>query len=546
MKTMNKITVVLCILSSMLYLTGCKDYLSEPEPGATKLEDYFTSSEAYMQTVNGCYVPLMWEFNQTYYSEWFIGDIVSDDALKGGENVNDMAMVLEMENWKVNSINSLLLDFYRAQYQGIGRCNLALQYLPDAETDTTFTESKKNRLIGEVYFLRAYYYFRLLRVFGGVPLPTAPVTDTKDWEMARASVEDVFTQIVSDLTEAQAKLWKKSEYDASDLGRATQGAAQAMLQKVYLYMASPYWAAQLSSSSADNYKLAKQWGQKVISSGEYDLVSNYKDQFLLSGENGKESVFEIQYANVDWGDYGGNGYTAGSFTQVLVRSRTTDIGSGWGFNRPTWNLYYEFETGDPRRAVAILNPPTDLGKDEESYHGTTLLNRKYGMYDEFMGKNPYHDARGPLNNKQIRYADVLLMQAEACCALGDDAEAIGYLNEVRNRVGLTPYADASSYTIITDAGAAVSGTPKNPTLKEAIRHERRVELAMEAHRWYDLVRWYGGSNGELAHYFNVDYPKTETSAVDDMGTFRAGVNEIFPIPAEEMELNSALEQNYGY
>ena len=535
MKTKN-ITKIVVFCSLICVLTGCKDWLTAPEPGAVKLEDFFTSEDAARQCINGCYVPLMWEYNRTYFGEWFIGDIVSDDALKGGQNTSDMGAAYDMENWKTTARNELLHDFYEAQYLGIGRCNLAISYIDKMETDTAFTDDVKTEMLAEAHFLRAYYYFRLVRVFGGTPLVVEVLDNSSKWQQPRASIQSVYDQIVADLQIAQKSLPLTSKIAADNIGRATKGAAQALLQKVYLYMASPYWNTCLSGSVQEYAKSAKAWGDSIINSGQYSLVGDYAYQFTLEGENSSESVFEIQYAEVSWGDYGeGNGYTAGSFTQRLVRSRSSQISggdAGWGFNHPTQNLYDEFETGDPRRDAAILNPDQTLmdNPTEEIYLGSPYLNNKYGWY----GYRIAHDSRGPLNNKRIRYADVLLMQAEACLLAGE-GDAASYLNEVRSRAGLGNYGTYTYTTTTPSSGDA---------LMDAVRHERRVELAMEGHRWFDLVRWFGG-NG-LDTYMNTTYPATETDeAKSHMGTFRAGVHEIFPIPIEEIELNP-MEQNNGY
>ena len=518
-------------------LTGCRDYLTEIEPGTTLLNDFFTSTAAAKQNVTGCYVPLMWEYNNTYLSEWFIGDIVSDDALKGGGSTSDMADSYDMENWRTTSQNTLLLDFYRAQYQGIARCNLAIKYITNMEigTDSIFTPAMKNNLLGEVHYLRAYYYFRLVRVFAGVPITTEVIDNSDNWGVPRASTEQVYNLILEDLTKANYMLPVRSAMKAEDLGRATKGAAQAMLLKVNLYMASPYWNKQLTHDPATYYAAAKQWGDSIIASGEYTLCSNYEDNFSLAGENGPESVFEIQYMEVPWGDYGeGFGFTAGSFTQILTRSRSSLIGGGWGFNRPTQNLYDEFEAGDIRRDVAILNPADSLIETPsvEIYLGSRYLNNKYGMYRDpadqggGFGKWSLHATRGPLNNRQIRYADVLLMYAEAALGAGDEATARTYINMVRTRVGLTEIAQADNATL---------------------RHERRVELAMEGHRWFDLVRWEGVAGNGLKAHMDA-YKATETQeAQSHIQEFVAGKHEIFPIPQEEIQLNpTEMKQNNGY
>ncbi len=512
---------VLIIIAALFTLSSCDGWLNEPQPGKTNLGDFYTSADAAVQNVTACYVPLMWEYNNTYYPEWFIGDVVSDDAIKGGQNSNDMAVVYDMENWKTSANNVFLLDFYRAQYQGIGRCNLALENIPAMELDTVLTSSLRNRLVGEAKFLRAYYYFRLVRVFGGVPKVDFIVDSDTKWQQPRATKEEIYQFILQDLKEAQAVLWKKSKYDDKDLGRVTKGAAQAMLLKVNLYN--------------KNFKEAKAWGDSIIQSGEYRLCDNYADNFTLAGENGVESVFEIQYTEDPTSDYGqGNGFSRGTFSVILTRSRSQMLGGGWGFSKPTPNLYNEYENGDVRRDVTILNPPDNLieNPSQEIYLGNRFLSRKYAMYnDDLTYYDLTHPTRGPINNKQIRYADVLLMYAEACQETGDDANAILYLNKVRERVDLPIYP---GYTI------KINGNEITPDLQQAIRHERRMELAMEGHRWFDLCRW------GVAKETMDAYKATETEeAQQHMATFIKGKHELFPIPSEEIILNP-MEQNPGY
>lgn len=540
--------MIIC-LAAMLSLTGCKDYLTELAPGTNLLEDFFVSGATAKQVTTGCYTPILCEYNVTYCPEWFIGDVVSDDAIKGGQTTNDMGDVYDMENWKTTSGNTLIYDRYKVAYIGIARCNLALKYVEPMATDSMMNASEKNRYLGEIHFLRAYYYFHLLRIFGGVPITLQVEDQDSRWTMARASVEMVYNQIIEDLEFANANLWTRSQLPDDEVGRATKGAAQGMLQKVYLYMASPYWHdkyLQARDRQAD-YQTSKNWGDSIITSGQYDLVDNYEFNFTVAGENNKESVFELQYMEVPWGDYGdGNGghfgYTIGSFTQILIRSRSSQIGGGWGFNRPTWNLYNEYEPADTlRRDVAILNPDPAMmdNPSEEIYCNDPLLNNKYAMYREKEDKKSgigswgYHHSRGPLNRAYMRYADNLLMYAEACYELGDNTSCIEYINKIRRRVNLPEYP---GYSI------QVNGVTINePTVLQALRHERRMELAMEGHRWFDLVRW-----GNTKTHMEA-YQATESeSAQSHLGTFQEGKHELFPIPSLEIERNGALEQNYGY
>ena len=538
--------IALFLVPCSLLLTGCEDYLTAPNPATDKAEDFLASGQACINNVNADYVPLQWEYATTYCSEWFIGDIVSDDALKGGQNLNDMSNSYDMENWKTISNNDMLNDIYRANFLGIGRCNLSLRYIANVAPDSVMSESVKNRLLGEAHFLRAMYYFRLLRIFGGVPLTLDVIDGTDGWKLERASVDEVYKAIIADLEAANATLWVRSQYPAEDLGRATKGAAQAMLLKTYLYMAGDYWNKQVSMSSADCYKLAKAWGDSIIASGEYSLETNYANLFSLAGENGPESVFEVQYMEEETSDYGadagGFGATRGTFSVILTRSRSSLLGGGWGFNKPTQNLYDEYEPGDARRDATILNPHDTLieNPNEEIYLGCRYVSRKRSLYLNESGTSYEklgHATRGEINNTIIRYADVLLMHAEACIGAGvGDAQAD--LNQVRTARGMASYPGYS----FTVNGTTIDA----PTLLQAVRHERRVELAMEGHRWFDIVRW-NGLDGQGVKKHMDAYKATETKkAQDQMAAFVEGKHEIFPIPSKQRELNPALTQNPQY
>ena len=540
----------------VLGLGSCSDWLKEPTPGQTNLADYYTTWQAALENVNAAYTPLAWEYQGTYYAEWFIGDIVSDDALKGGQYIqSDMADVYDMENWKTQTDNELLLQYYRAKYQGIQRCNLVLERVPGMDPELFDEEEYKcvdglqERIIGEAYFLRAFYYFQLVRVYGGVPLVLNNLLTDADWQQPRATADAVYDQIVADLTEANKRLWLRSDsrFADTDLGRATKGAAQAMLLKVNLYR--------------HQYEEARAWGDSIILSNEYSLETNYADNWLLEKENGVESVFEIQYMEDPSSDYGeGNGFSRGTFTQILTRSRSQDpmFGSnaGWGFNKPTHNLYDEYEEGDPRRDVTIWDATGHMtNESEEIYCGTPYCSRKYAWYTtdadgNVTGANTLaHASRGPLNYKLIRYADVLLMYAEAC----DGADGAGKcgktaeqaLNEVRQRARANA-ADPDALPDYPGYSIKVNGQEiADPTLQQAIRHERRVELAMEGHRWFDICRW-GGFDGQGVKAHMDAYAATESQeARDEMADFVAGKHELFPIPEEERMLNP-MEQNPGY
>ena len=508
---MKKISIAII---SLFALTACNGWLQERSPMTNTPADYLTGYDAAKQLVTAAYVPAMWEFQNTYFSEFFFGDILSDDALKGGQNTQDMSDVFYLENFKATDNLSILLDYWRAQYQGIARANLAIEQISALDTDDVLTDELKNNLLGEARFMRAFYYFRLVRAYGAVPVVTKPIYSAEGWIVPRAeSAQKVYDDVINpDFQFAAANLPKKSEYASADMGRATQGAAQAMLMKAYLYQ--------------KNYSEAKNWGDQFLAdqAGEYSLCSNYADIFTLEGENGPESIFEVQYMEDPTSDYGeGNGFTRGTFTPILTRARSGLSGTvtGWGFNRPTHNLYDEYEAGDPRRDATILVPLATEIKNpaEDVYLGDELMTIKRTLYDAASRSYPAldHDSRGPINLIVMRLADFYLLYAEAC---EGSSTSWDYIDLVRNRVGLAP-ADRTG------------------DFNTALRHERRVELAMEGHRWFDLCRW-----GIVKETMNA-YRLTESAEVQAvMSVFSDGM-ELLPIPYEEVRLGG-LEQNPAY
>jgi len=533
MKKFNIIKTSLIVISAVA-LASC-DWVKEPTPGTTTLDDYFTSGLACVYNVNADYVPLSYGYNDSYYYEWYFGDIMSDDALKGGDGVTDGLDAWDIDNFNINFNNSIVTDFYQAQYQGIGRCNMSLEKIPAVACDTIMDQRLKDRLLGEAYFLRAYYYFRLVRLFGGVPIVTTVQNNDAEWRHPRDTKEKVYERIITDLETAEGKLWKKSEYSADDAGHATKGAAQAMLMKVYLYM--------------KNYDKAVEWAAKfeTENGGQYSLVTknNYFSNFTLTGENNCESIFEIQYTEEATSDYGsGNGCTRGTFTQILTRPRNTNVG-GWGWNKPTQNLYNEFEDGDVRRDLTIFRDVDEKGQVDEAdkYLGCEYNNLKSGWYDVTVDENGFfksyspgklaHQSRGPLNNNEIRYADFILMYAEALLGAGRTGEAQTQLNKLRANRGMPEFP---GYKIKING----IGEPVDPTLEQAIRHERRVELAMEGHRWFDLVRW-GVAGSVMMAYKAQENPEARAEMKDWNDKFL-----LMPIPAEEIRLNDGLTQNPGY
>ncbi len=499
------ITKISSYLLAVTLFSSCDKWVDYDPKDDFKITDqeYFKSESDYRSIAIGTYAPLQW-LNQIVP----VGDIISDNSVTGGESASDVLSLQQINNFTHTPVNETIADLWQSCYEGINRANYMHQYKDKNPQGQNVNFAGKDALYGEVYFLRAFYYFTLVKTFGGVPLFVERRLNFSDLEkLTRASREDVYGQIEADLNQAIATL----PVVQADKGKATKYAAQALLGKVYLYQNKFTQAA----SMLDN----------VIKSNVFSLVPDFHSIFLPSGENGKESVFEIQYSNLtatyDWAHFS-RGQGNYSVQQCGIRglngSAEMPYNPGWSTNLPTQNLASAYAAGDLRKDVTILdieaykkaNPSFNITYQVAPHQNTGLYNQKYlPRKGETSGQVELNYSN---NFRTIRYADVLLMAAEALNKTGNDALAQEYLNQVRRRA----FGNNSN-----DVNA--SGT----VLYEAILTERRLEFAMEGDRFFDLVR-----TGKAA------------SVLGALG-FVSGKHELFPIPQGEVDL-AGLKQNPGY
>jgi hypothetical protein len=468
------------LLLIVISLGSCSDdFLDTPAPSLSD-QVYFSNDGAALNALAGVYDPLGW-YDHMQINEWAIGDIVSDDAEKGGENDADQIDIHTISTFRANAENGLIREKWQAPYLGINRANKLIEGITD---NTNISEDVNKRVTAEVLFLRGLYHFQLAKIFGGVPVVTK-ILPPSEYTLPRNTEEETWAQIETDLTAAAANLPRKSALSTTEIGRATWGAASALLLKAYIFQGKWTEAEALANT--------------IVSSGEYNLEPNYEDVFKLTHDNGIESIFDIQYADFNTGEWGDG--QEGTVTPIFQGSRKN---GGWGFNTPTQDLFDEFEVGDVRLKATIISDGDILWEgtaDEEQIttiypeNPTGYHNRKYQLPASEKGQM----SEDPLNWRFIRFADVLLWQAEAAAHNGSDWQTP--INRVRNRAGLTN-------TTQTDAIAAVY-------------HERRVELAMEGHRYWDLVRT---GRGSLMNGFTDN-------------------KRYFLIPQIEINLNPNLVQN---
>jgi tetratricopeptide (TPR) repeat protein len=480
----------------LVVTAGCSDeFLTKTSPNEVTEANFYQTETDAVAAVNAVYDPLQYSglFANSY---WSIGDITSDDAYKGDGGKSDGPAWWEFDLFDIKSTNSLLAESWADSYTGIYRANIAMDRLPDIEMDN----DHKQRLLGEAKFLRAYYYFWLVRLFGDVPLITEP-QQLGDLKVSRTSKSEVYDLIISDMIEAAEVL--PESYSDSNKGRITKGAANGMLSKVYMWQKD--W-----EKAAENAK-------KVIDSGAYSLLSNYADNFKEEFENSQESVFEVQFTkggpNGAWGNA-----SDGSIQHISIAPRNSGEPGleGWGFDMPTQDLVDEFESNDPRlEATVLMEGSTIQGKEYDPNWSSTGYNaRKYLVKrDGFRG--PGSDS--PVNYRVMRYSEVLLNYAEALNEMGQVSEAKQYVDQVRERVGLDPLQVGMSQS----------------EFREAVYHERRVELALEGQRWWDLVRT------DRALGVMQDQPDGHGGQIQEH-------HLIFPIPQSEIDVNPELTQNPGY
>lgn len=402
----------LVILAVMLSFTfySCDSLLNKEPLGELTSGTFFETPEDAIQATNASYAHLR-SFNVHVFSYLGVTDMASDDADKGS-TPNDASFLRELDEFTFNPGNGAFSGIWNGYYQGIQRTNQAIVNIPEIEG---MDPELQARLVGENKFIRAYLYFFLARSFGGVPLITEPFT-SDDYQVPRSTLEETYNLIEQDLQDAIDALPLKSEYGAGDLGRATKGAAQGLLAKVHLFQ--------------QEYSEAQDYAEDVIESAEYSLYPDYEEIFRREGENSSESLFEIQATSTETNDGGSQ------FNQVQGVRGVPNL--GWGFNNPSVDLNNSYEPGDPRQEATIMyvweqtpEPLTD-GFDVVR-DNPQMIDERYNQKAFVTNDRPGSQGTGPGNIRRLRYADVLLIAAEAAYHNNDEVSARNYVNQVRER-----------------------------------------------------------------------------------------------------------------
>ncbi len=516
--------------------SGCKKFLNEEPLGTSTDVTLFKDPKNAVLAVNAIYDTASWDEGPQWGSgpylgnmyHWMFGDVLSDDAEKGS-TVSDFTALTEMKEWRSSGNNGIIQTLWSHCYTGVSRANIVINGVDAGTIDA----SLKKRFKGEALFFRAYFYFYLARVFGGVPLFEKSVALDQFGKVPRNSLAETYAFIEKDLKAAIELLPEKNQYATADLGRATKGAATAYLARVIMYELGTDNTAK--HTWKDVYDVTK----TIINSNQYSLIPNYAAIEEDEGENSAESIFELQFTASPDG-YGP--IKTGTATNVFQNNRKT---FGYGFNNPTQNLVNEFEPNDPRLpATVIKNGDIVLGIAnviDLSENATGYLNRKAAIVKPIQLKGSGQNIR------MMLYSDVLLMNAEAAAHLNINNEAIDILNKIRARARLstkpkgTVLGNSEIYqpnTVPTgtlpDVSSGLSGQP----LFDAIYHERRVELAMYSIHYWDMIR--------TGKYMSSLTPEIRTRAISH-ALNQGFVNPypVLPLPVSEVQ-NWGLAQNPGY
>lgn len=503
---------IIIVTGILLIFPCCEKFLDEQPQGTYPVSAFFQTEKHALLAITSCYEKI--SFSNSRNRLWVFADVASDDAVKGGYP-GDQADIGLIDDFQISADNGNGETTWAIYYEGVARCNQVIKYVPDIDMD----EALKKRIIGEAYFLRGYYYFQLCNIFGNIPLILEP-KNPDEMQVPKSMRSDVYLQIEIDFTEAVKYLESALDlnpgvYPGSEKGRATPEAAKALLAKTYLF--DKKWSEALATALE-------------VEAYGYSLMPVFQHNFNVSYENNKESIFEIQHLS---GKSPGMGSCLNQWTAPRIES-------GYGFNEPTQNFVDEFEVTTPEN---IYDPRLDytLGRNGKlwfdnvpyvpSWSSTGYNQKKYLQPISEISKNLKGD--GNLNLTVIRFAEILLIQAEALCELDRSNEALVPLNRVRKRARESYLYDEN----LEGFGTVPVGllpdvtTTDQVQLREAIRHERRVELGFECQRYFDIIRY-----GET--YAN--------NAFSNKSNFMYSTHKAFPIPQSEMETNLKMVQNDGY
>lgn len=496
---MKRSIIVLCVL---FILASCKKSFIELQPKGEQLEsNYYQNPDQAFAGLIAAYNPVGMEVggsDNTYIDKLGALNCASDECYAGGGSSTDMVFWQVWNNYTLTGAVGPQAGFWDRNYTGINRCNVLLEKLPGVPG---LSAALLQRYTAEAQFLRAYYYFDLVRLFKNIVLTVTPIATGDIYTQVQAKPADVYAQIEKDLQAAIPNL--PATVASTDYGRATKGAALALLGKAIIYQ-----------NNNSRMQEAAGYLEQVNTSPNYHLLPNYADIFSPDNKFNAESIFEIYHSaalNAGWGNW--PNFLGNIYTQMTgPRTYTGPLywSGGWSFN-PVMASFATAMKTDPRYGATIANIDSIVAAAPgrsyiAGYMNTGYFINKYAPLAKYVSGTGQIELNFPNDEIEIRLADTYLLEAEALIRGGGDAsKALSYLSAVRARVGLPPV----------------------PATLDNIYNERRFELATEGHRWFDLVR------------------TGQAPTVLASKGFKAGVHEILPIPLAELN-NTKLVQNPGY
>ncbi len=482
--------ILLPVLLLLFTLISCgKKFLNEPPRGAT-INDLLNNPQDGAQRIIGAVYNRLYDWETHSFSWIGISSITSDDADKGSSAGDGGGDKIELDGWLISPTNISFNEVWEGNFEGIGRACYAIKFI----NEMSLPPGDKDRYIGEAKFLRAYFYWNLVRVYGGVPKIDKVLTSQEEIETAsiRATAAEIYAFIESDLTDAAAKL--PAAIPVTERGRMTKAAAQALLAKVYLYQNK--WAQSKGMCDA------------IIGSNQFSLLSDYAMIWREAGEFSPESIWEVN-AIADNPPKGIQQYTE---VQGMRGSGAGDF--GWGFNVPSQNLVNAYEAGDLRKAATILISGSTLW---DGFATSNTLPNPYYSYKAYVSRTAetYFDRGQSNKNLRVsRYGEILLIKAEVENELNDTTASKLALNQLRQRAGLTPVLAISQ-----------------ASMRDKIYKERRVEMAFEHDRMFDLRRT--GRAATVLQALGKPYVSPK--------------HNLFPIPQRQIDLSgNKISQNPGY
>lgn len=517
---MRKILFIGCWIVAGVGLYSCS--LDEPSYGKTTSNNYYKKESDIEQALTGAYLQLRTTWNEYALNHYFIGDCTTDDALKGGGGDGDRAEVRDLSDFTIYTTNGEVGRRWEILYRLVNRCNEVIHHAPNASGDKELLK----RYANEAKALRGFGYYCLVTTFGEVPLLTEPMLPTEILKIPRSPLEKVYEQIVEDLSDASS-LPAKGGYGAEDAYRATRGFAKTMLAKAYMFR-------------GDFLSAEKVLREIVEVDKDYGLLKEYGMNWLPAYENSSESVFELANKVYD------KTIATGTNVPHFFTSRRVSGYQGYGFHVPTKDLFDAFDPDDPRITYVFTRTGDRYKGDTEAQDNTESMSgfHDYKMTVPRVDKVAFDVWMISYNIRVIRYADVLLMYAEALNENGKSALALRYLNDVRKRARETnpvdprrdrqTYVPATSPATLPDIAEADKGK-----LREIIWHERRCELAMEGWRRDDLMRQ--KRFGEVMRAYAAKYNTSKGA------NFKDDRDYLLPIPQGERDKsNNVLSQNPGF